>query len=426
MSFRSRKSKIDDSYFYKGYSIVLYPTEEQKSYFEKSINLSRFVYNWTKDQIELQKSLYNADVVDRKFISEYELQKKLSEFRNENEWLQEVPLGTLRNAMFDCIKAYDYFYDKRYRNKYPKYRTKKRSKKVFKPRSDKGKIYFDGSKVRIEGLPFGDKVETKWNFGFDKNTELKDSSIKYNPNGTYTLSFSVLTKKPCYEGLSDKEIDNYVYTPKYNRAIGIDLNVKNLIVTSYNNGETYKAPNVDAKLKSINKLRKQCSKDQVRYRQEIEKMEITNLSEDNLPEKSNNAKKRQLRLNKKVNKVSNIYNNHIRTVSKQVVTRHPQAIIMEDLDVYTMKSKHYISTHLGFYTPFGKIRTVFEHNCYKYGVPFYVAERDYPSSSICSNCGYHKNIYSSKYFICPNCGVRIDRDINSSFNLEHWYYQNIA
>ena len=423
MSFRSKKSDLDSSMIYSGRVIELYPTEEQKKYLDKSIELYRFVYNWTIEQKEQQYELSKLDDNISSYISQYDLQKRLSKLRNENKWLQKVPLGTLRNAMFDAMEAYDKFFDKRYHNCKPRFKSKKKSKKQFAPRLD-GKFYFEDNLVRIEGLPIGDKIETKYHTGYHKSDNIKfiNARVFVDATGRYKLSFGIPIEKPCYIDLSKEEIDNYVYTPKYNRAIGIDLNVKSLIVTSYNEGEIYKAPNIKSKIRRIKRLQRKCNKDRVRYKQQIKELERTNPECKDLPDISNNAKKRQIKLAQTYKDAHNVYENYIRTVAKEVVTRFPEAIVMEDLDVENMRSEHYMASNMGFYTPFRFIRDVFEWNCTKYNVPFLLAPRDYPSSQLCSKCGTIKKMGTQKTYVCHNCGNRIDRDINASFNLENLWY----
>jgi putative transposase len=53
------------------------------------------------------------------------------------------------------------------------------------------------------------------------------------------------------------------------------------------------------------------------------------------------------------------------------------------------------------------------------GVTIVVADRFYPSSQLCSSCGYRNRSLTPKgrRFCCPSCGVSLDRDHNAALNL---------
>ena len=173
------------------------------------------------------------------------------------------------------------------------------------------------------------------------------------------------------------------------------------------------------------RIQRKCVKDRNRLNEQIKKLEKTNLViKDKSEYKSNNAKKRSLKLAKMYRKIHNIYDTYIRTIAKNTVMVKPKAIVMEDLQVEKMRKHHFIASKLGFYTPFRHIRDIFEWNCSKYNVPFILAPKDYPSTKMCSKCGNIKNIWNAKTYVCYNCGAKINRDINASFNLENYYYNN--
>ena len=52
---------------------------------------------------------------------------------------------------------------------------------------------------------------------------------------------------------------------------------------------------------------------------------------------------------------------------------------------------------------------------------FMQANRFYPSSKTCFNCGYiHKELKrNDRVYVCPKCNNTIDRDLNASINLEN-------
>ena len=405
MRFKNPVSFSKDECFY-GKTIVLYPNEKQKEYIDKCIDLHRFVYNWTIAQKEEHYQLYKENKVDSPILHDGEITKRFSKLRNETDWLKCVPLHTLRNAIYDAIDSFEKFFNKR--SNHPVYKTKKKSKKMFKPRTEDFSLYFIDNKVHIEGFKKNDLILTKYKSGYKTKTDnckIYNAVITRNSLGQYILSYTYIGNK------IDTSLDY-----KYDRAIGIDLNVKNLIVTSYEDGEIYKTPNVDKYLKSIKRIQRKISKCNK------SKAEKTNpLNEEDI---GSNAKKRQEKLAKKYKKITDIMDTYIRTVSKKIVSRKPRAIVMETLNVTSMKKKRHVSKSLGFHIGFYKIRRVFEHNCEKFSVPLIFADPNYPSTQLCSVCGSRYKVGISRIYNCPVCGNCMDRDINAAFNLENYAYLN--
>ena len=48
-------------------------------------------------------------------------------------------------------------------------------------------------------------------------------------------------------------------------------------------------------------------------------------------------------------------------------------------------------------------------------------DKNYPSSRNCSNCGYvrEKLALDERRWICPECGVVLDRDVNAAINIRN-------
>ena len=69
---------------------------------------------------------------------------------------------------------------------------------------------------------------------------------------------------------------------------------------------------------------------------------------------------------------------------------------------------------------FSKLCSLIEWKSKIKGKYYYKIDTYYPSSQICSYCGYrNKNIkkLSIREYNCPCCGVYNDRDINASLNI---------
>ena len=63
-----------------------------------------------------------------------------------------------------------------------------------------------------------------------------------------------------------------------------------------------------------------------------------------------------------------------------------------------------------------------KYKCEEYGIEFIQADRLYPSSKTCSGCGHVKKDLKLKdrTYICPICGLKIDRDYNAAINLMNY------
>lgn len=58
----------------------------------------------------------------------------------------------------------------------------------------------------------------------------------------------------------------------------------------------------------------------------------------------------------------------------------------------------------------------------RYGRQLIKVPRFFPSSKLCSNCGYkNKELrLKDRSWVCPICGINHDRDVNASLNIQ-WY-----
>ena len=65
----------------------------------------------------------------------------------------------------------------------------------------------------------------------------------------------------------------------------------------------------------------------------------------------------------------------------------------------------------------GKFATHLEQMAYRHGVLVIRCNESYTSKT-CTNCGYiHNKLGGSKIFTCPDCGIRIARDVNGARNI---------
>ena len=401
-------SKIDtNKQYYKGHKYKIYPTEEQKQKLDRFIDLYRYVYNWAlaKEQ-EIYESYKNGES-EKSFYTFFDLSKIFVQYRNspENKWLLELPNGTACNAINELVTAYTRFFNNI--SGYPKFKSKKNSKKSFTTRNDR--FYIDKNTVKIEGLDLNDRIQLGFDSEYNKDSVHHNTVISKDTIGDYYVSFCTIEEKI--------EIDN-----SDGKVIGIDLGVRNTLTTSVPIEDEYfhhQPFNKIHKLKrNISKLQVKVSHDQLRRLNEAKR---TKTKYEDIP-KSKREIKREKIINKKYIKIHNIKNTYYDTIIKRIMDTNPKAIVMETFEYNKIIHSQKYMTKYMVDTSFYDITQKTKYQCNKRNIPFIQAPVQYASSQICSNCGNRIKIGNKKIYRCPICGNTLDRDLNAAYNLEDFYY----
>ena len=361
------------------------------------------VYNWALQKEIDQFELFKLGKTDRQFLSFIDLQNMFKEYRNFDNFLITLPSHSMINAISDMIKGYELFFKHKDLNNKPTFKdsTILHQFSSYRPRSELGSFYFINNYVRIEGLRYREMIMTKYYPDFDRSVKIIDPIIfRNNYTKKYHLNFKIKRRT-----LEDYFIENNILKTE---AIGVDVNKENMFACS--NGIVIKSPDISRIRNHIQQLDREISQDKIRFKDSSQY--------------SNNflyklEKRRQL-----YQRISDIRRNTAYNGALEIIRCNPEAIILEDLDIKAIMSHNYIASVLQDY-PLGVVQDILVNQATKYDIPIIYAPRDFHSSNICSNCGAYKNITNYKYFICPNCGARIDRDINAGINLRNWYYSNI-
>ena len=402
-------SSENQNNYIKGYKYRIYPTDSQKELIRKYIDLYRFVYNWGLALEESNYKLYKDGKSDIKFFNFFDLCQEFKKFKDleENSWLKVLPNTTARLALRDVINSYNKFF-KCKEIGHPKFKSKKRSPKMFKTRNER--FYINGDKIRFEGLSYGhtatssDLVDLHFDSGFtrDQNVKYIQPSISIDNLGNYWVSFSIETP---YELLS---------TPK-TEPIGIDVGIRHTMTLS--TGEIFNRPK-----EKIDKLKRRLSRESHHYSRDINRRMLearrTKTKYDDIPI-SKRSQKRKEKIQKLYNRISNIKKSFYHETIKNIVLRNPEAIVIETISTREITSNNSWATKMFDGADFYTMHKIIEDKCTKYNIPLIKADKQYPSTQMCSCCGHIKKLRSHHTYICPVCGNRMDRDVNAAINLRN-------
>lgn len=435
-----------------------YPTKEQREKIDKILTGIRVAYNVTAYEVaHANEKLSNPSKKDEsvRFPKFSECMKKewLDHLRNEHEIIKEVPATALASSCYGIFKDMQKSWETFHPEKFPKVQAKtktgmpkfkkngdpvwERTEKPVKvsckkweptyysskhPRTSftvqtmqNGFEFTDNPKVVFIGVTGLGKVKTR---GWRSDLRFGDA-----PDQTFS-EFYGGTKKAFGVTVSKDNCGDYwivvklqtVWKPdksKENLApLGVDVGIKDIAITS--DGKKYG----NQHFKRINKvhLRRLSRKISRRFgwSNEVFRAEHKKNTEI-VPSKGYErvARKKAL-LERKIARRRSNYNSEI---TADIVNR-ASFIGIEDLLVSGMMKNR----HLAYSASDAAMSDVLQKLKYKaewQRVPIIEIGRFEPSSKTCSVCGYKRESLSlsTREWICPECGSKLDRDINAARNI---------
>ena len=354
---------------FKAYKYRIYPNKEQREYFAKCFGCVRFIYNkMLADKIEHYKTTGEM------------LKNTPAQYKRDYVWLKEVDSLALCNAQLNLEKAYSNFF----RDKsvgFPKFKSKKNHKYSYTTNNHKRTIYIDENWKHIKLPKLKTKVKIKCHRKF--TGIIKSATISKVPSGKYFISILV-----------DSE---HYFPQEVEGIIGIDMGLD--VYCSLSTG--IKIPNP--------RFIKQYE-DKLAYEQK----KLSRKTKG-----SKRYKKQRIKVAKVYEKISNCRKDFLHKLSN-IITNENQVIIMETLSSKEVQQNRQLSKSVSdvSWYEFGR---QLEYKSNWKGRVFHKIDKWFPSSQLCSNCGYNdgKHTLDIREWACPNCGRMLDRDINASINILH-------
>ena len=373
--------------------VRLYPNKTMQKVLDDLCDYRRYCWN---AGLALWNDMYEESLIleDKKLKpTQYKVRDEV--VANKEDWQYRLSARCLQLAIEDLSKAWKNFFDKAQVDwGKPRFKSKKATRQGFK--TDRAKII--KGKLRLD-KPHGIKnwYDIRMSGAKLLTGELKVVSI-YRENGKYwaSLPFEV----------------NIETKPKTDHVTAIDVNVRHI---NYTEGKINTLPDNPKRLYKRIK----------HYQRMLARKSVVNGKRDT---KSNNYVKPRAKLQRDYRKVANIQHDIMQKFTTQLVEEYDK-IVIEDLAVKEMQMTHVASKGLQR-SMFGYFRQILSYKCDWYGKDLLIADKYYPSTQRCSNCGYVKtgeekvglngNLkYGTKHneYICYECGNIMDRDENAVLNL---------
>jgi putative transposase len=137
--------------------------------------------------------------------------------------------------------------------------------------------------------------------------------------------------------------------------------------------------------------------------------------------KTSNIIKSEKQLLKLNQRLTGIRHNHVHQTTSEIVKTKPSFIVLEDLNVSGMMKNKHLSKAVQEQCLAEFARQI-EYKCNWNGIEYIEVHRYFPSSKTCSCCGNIKSNLklSDRTYICEECGLVVDRDLNAAINLKKY------
>ena len=130
------------------------------------------------------------------------------------------------------------------------------------------------------------------------------------------------------------------------------------------------------------------------------------------------SKRVRLKIAKLHEKIANQRLDFIHKLTKELVTKY-DSIAIEDLDIQDMLKSHPSLSRRILDCSWYTFRQQLTYKADLYSCNLIVIPRFYPSSKLCHSCGFKNDTLklTDREYLCPNCGLTLDRDYNASLNI---------
>lgn len=361
----------------RSHKFELDPNNVTRTLLFKHAGAARFAWNWS---LARRIERFKTQEGKAKFTNAIEEHKALNELKGtEFPWMYEVSKCAPQEALRNLDKAFKSFWARRKEGVgFPKFKKKHVSKDSFRLT---GAIEVQSRYVKLPRL---DTLRTKEKISGRVTGRILSATVSREADRWF-VSFNTV------EDVQDP-------VPITSPRVGIDFGVKTFATLS--DGSKVESPRpLKTSLKRLARAQ----------RQHARKVKG-----------SNNRRKSAQRLAKIYARISHVRKDFVHKFTTGLA-KTKSCIVVEDLNVKGMTKNHTLAKSISD-QGWGEARRQLEYKAVWYGSKLLVADRFFPSSKLCSECGLKREKLSLdvREWSCEGCGVVHDRDVNAAMNLESY------
>jgi putative transposase len=363
------------------HKIRLDPNNVQATYLSKAAGTARFAYNWALAEWQRQYAAHQSNPA-LPAPSQLALRRQLNAIkRDQFPWMLEVTKCAPQIAIIQLGEAFKNFFA--HRARYPLFKCKGEHDR-FTISNDQ--FHVEDQRIRIPKLGWV-RMHEKLRFA----GRIVSATVSRSA-GRWFASITVDTP------------DLSLPQAKNQGAVGVDLGVSTLATLS--TGEVFPGP------KALGSL--------------LARLRCLSRALSRKVKGSRNRTKTKLKLARLHARIGNLRREGLHQLSSNI-TRRFHTIGVEDLNVRGMLGNRRLAraiADMGFY----ELRRQLDYKAARRGGQVVAVDRWYPSSKLCSCCGYKLESLAlgTRNWTCPGCAAEHDRDVNAAINLKNMAVSSIA
>src|SRR6266700_873459 len=352
------------------YQYRIYPTQEQAHILARTFGCCRYAYNWAL------RARTDAFFQRGERLSYHQLAVLLTDLKKQEEtaWLAEVSSVPLQQALRHLDRAFRNFFEGR--AAYPTFHKKHG---VQAASYAANAFRWDGKELTLARMET--PLDIHWSRPLPKGVKPTSVTISKDCADRYFVSILV-----------EEDIKHLAVV---NKQVGLDLGLKSMVITS--DGHTSGNPTF--------------------FAQDEKKLAQAQRRHAKKKKGSQNRRKAQLKVARIHARIADRRRDYQHKLSTKII-RENQIVCIESLHVKNMVKNHSLAKAISDVGWSEFVRQL-AYKAQWYGRSLVKIDKWYPSSKRCFDCGHILDSLSLdiRHWVCPECGVQHDRDINAAKNI---------